>query len=723
MPATIVDAEGGGGHPGAGQSDMTTSWSLTAGNQVLIAEMTRARSGAPSFSPTISDITDVAQTSSDFNDVTAHLFVGTVDTTGALTYTPSQTSADRWTAVIVEILDGTFLDAGGTHEGPFDADISLVCDAMTGDGGVVVFTVNSNADGTIDITAPTALFENAPTGFMLSNAAAAEALDDTDTSTLTGAITGGGVNIHHQFWALFSGSGGGSPTEPDVITDLVLDPHEDSIDLAWSAPDDNGEVITDYVIQWAPDSSGSPGSWTTISDGTSTAISYTHTGLSTFTVYWYRIAAVNAIGQGAYSNPISAMTWTWVFETDLSDPSEYSVHRWHKQSGTFTCTTGRPVHINNVDDVNGDDDVLPPNDVVWDTDRLWIGAGAQNYGGSEIRFNNRINLSGPGPHIIEFSVVLDPTNALNGWPELVITDKPYAGAAWSSNDNAAESTPRFGFIARLNASQYVEGGLFYPKALLSVWDEWVQTNYDPDGGGAVFTTGVMHDIRIEFDDTEIIATVDGDPWWSDIWTLPSELLDEVWVHIGVHNHATLKYSPYPDGVVSQWGHVRWGGSPTVPATTHRVPDDFVSHTVAVHSPPGTGTDGGSGPGVDMGWELPSPVLVVSNVPASVDSAMIAFSFQTSLFADPATTTVTYELNGNGGHTVTGLDAMMPADGDGRNYFICEDVVVSELVTGVNEIEITASAPGGGAAPFVSNVELILFEGAFVPPTNKFFQFL
>jgi hypothetical protein len=210
VAATLVDAEGFGGHPTAGQSNYTTGWSLTAGNLVVVTEMVRARSGAPSISPTSADFAQEAATAADFNGVTAYLFVGTVDTTGAVTYTPAQSSGDRWSVTIAEVSDAAFLSATGQHQGPFDADISFVSGAMTGDDGLAYAAVHSDADGNIDLTAPTdVLFERPVSGFELSNAAAWAALDNTQTATLTGSIPGGGINIHHEFWALFEAAGGG----------------------------------------------------------------------------------------------------------------------------------------------------------------------------------------------------------------------------------------------------------------------------------------------------------------------------------------------------------------------------------------------------------------------------------------------------------------------------------------------------------------------------------
>jgi Fibronectin type III domain len=77
--------------------------------------------------------------------------------------------------------------------------------------------------------------------------------------------------------------------------------------VSWTAP--TGTIsqapITDYVVQY---SSNSGSSWTTFADGTSTATSATVTSLTNGTAYVFRAAAVNALGQGAWSSASSAVT-------------------------------------------------------------------------------------------------------------------------------------------------------------------------------------------------------------------------------------------------------------------------------------------------------------------------------------------------------------------------------------------------------------------------------
>lgn len=94
---------------------------------------------------------------------------------------------------------------------------------------------------------------------------------------------------------------GGTPVVPDAPTAVVAAPGDTTVSLTWTAPvSDGGSAITDYVIQWSEDD-GSP-SWTTFTDTTSTTPSVTVTGLTNNTAYIFRVAAVNAIGQGSYSS-------------------------------------------------------------------------------------------------------------------------------------------------------------------------------------------------------------------------------------------------------------------------------------------------------------------------------------------------------------------------------------------------------------------------------------
>ena len=73
------------------------------------------------------------------------------------------------------------------------------------------------------------------------------------------------------------------------------------VPLSWTAAASNGSAITDYIVEYST-SATFASSVTTFADGTSTSTSATVTGLSNGTTYYFRVAAVNAVGTGAYSS-------------------------------------------------------------------------------------------------------------------------------------------------------------------------------------------------------------------------------------------------------------------------------------------------------------------------------------------------------------------------------------------------------------------------------------
>jgi len=99
----------------------------------------------------------------------------------------------------------------------------------------------------------------------------------------------------------------GPPSVPDKVTDLTLDGISgNQVDLSWTIPFDGGSPITGYKIQ-----SKVNGVISTIetSFGGATTSTYSDTSLTTGDDVTYRIAAINALGQGPYSNvPPSVIT-------------------------------------------------------------------------------------------------------------------------------------------------------------------------------------------------------------------------------------------------------------------------------------------------------------------------------------------------------------------------------------------------------------------------------
>jgi hypothetical protein len=124
-----------------------------------------------------------------------------------------------------------------------------------------------------------------------------------------------------------------SATSPSAPTSVTATASNAQAALSWSAPTDAGSSpITDYVVAF---SSNSGSTWTTFSDGTSTSTSATVTGLTNGTAYVFRVAAVNAVGQGAWSATSASATPAAAVITISSQPSNQTAA---SGAATFSVT-------------------------------------------------------------------------------------------------------------------------------------------------------------------------------------------------------------------------------------------------------------------------------------------------------------------------------------------------------------------------------------------------
>jgi hypothetical protein len=112
--------------------------------------------------------------------------------------------------------------------------------------------------------------------------------------TLQGGGAGSNVEILNVHFGV---------TVPSAITDLAATYGNTQVTLSWTAPNNGGSAITDYIIEYKLSSDAS---YTTFSDGTSTTAGATVTGLTNGLSYDFKVSAVNAIGTGTASNVASA---------------------------------------------------------------------------------------------------------------------------------------------------------------------------------------------------------------------------------------------------------------------------------------------------------------------------------------------------------------------------------------------------------------------------------
>jgi hypothetical protein len=154
---------------------------------------------------------------------------------------------------------------------------------------VTDYIIESTADNGVtwvaesDISTATSVTISSHNGVPLVNGNSYSFRVSTKTSIATGSSTEitGGPAVPHTV-----------PNAPVLNTPTS---GNGSIGITWSAPDNGGKPISDYVVQYKR---ASRTDWTTYTDGTSTATSATITGVNNGVSYVVRVAAVNQKGQG-----------------------------------------------------------------------------------------------------------------------------------------------------------------------------------------------------------------------------------------------------------------------------------------------------------------------------------------------------------------------------------------------------------------------------------------
>lgn len=133
-----------------------------------------------------------------------------------------------------------------------------------------------------------------------------------------------GLVDSYQFYSGNSGNGSITITYtvgvPDPPRSVVGAAGNGLIDVYWMTPVSEGSSpITDYIVKY---STSSTGPWTTFSDGVSTSLHSTITGLSNGTPYFLQVIAVNGAGE---SLPSTQSTFP-VTPTATPDPKPILLH-------------------------------------------------------------------------------------------------------------------------------------------------------------------------------------------------------------------------------------------------------------------------------------------------------------------------------------------------------------------------------------------------------------
>lgn len=191
--------------------------------------------------------------------------------------------------------------AGGSATGAATMPVPAVTTTMTGVALIVVGAVNAAAGTFTPPTLPATFTER------LDDAnSPASTIDRLVWSGSGDTSSGGATNITQSGAARFATAilALRPATAPTQVGTVTATPGTTQVTLAWAAPADGGYPITDYVVQYR--TNAGPGAWNTFADGTTSSTGAVVTGLTTGTAYDFQVAAVNGIGQGAYSAAVTA---------------------------------------------------------------------------------------------------------------------------------------------------------------------------------------------------------------------------------------------------------------------------------------------------------------------------------------------------------------------------------------------------------------------------------
>ncbi|MBI1377354.1 MAG: hypothetical protein GC157_07725 [Frankiales bacterium] len=149
------------------------------------------------------------------------------------------------------------------------------------------------------------------------------AVADTGSTALSATVTGLTNGTSYRFRvAAINAMGGGAwsaasaavrpganvtvPSAPSAPTGVAGATGTRRITVTWVAPADGGSPITGYALQYTTNGGTS---WTTVtSNSGTTAVTRSVTGPRAGTAYRFRVAAINAVGTGAYSGMSAAVT-------------------------------------------------------------------------------------------------------------------------------------------------------------------------------------------------------------------------------------------------------------------------------------------------------------------------------------------------------------------------------------------------------------------------------
>jgi PKD repeat protein len=311
----------------------TASASPTSGNSPLGVNFTGSATGGASPYSYSWNFGDGSATSTAQNPSHTYNTAGTYTATLTVTDNSSPAKTAQSTVTVTVSAVGSPLTASASAT-PTSGQIPLnVAFSGSGTGGTPPYSYSWNfGDGSATSTAqnPSHTYNTA----------------GTYTATLTVTDSSSPARTAQSTVTVTSSPVGG--TAPDAPTGLTAKAGSGQASLSWTAPaKDGGVSVENYRVYRGT----SPGAETLLTSGgcsgLGTVLSCTDTGLTNGQTYYYKVSAVNAIGEGAQSNEATVTPGSTCVATQLLGNPGFETGTaapWTASSGVVSNNTGESPH-------------------------------------------------------------------------------------------------------------------------------------------------------------------------------------------------------------------------------------------------------------------------------------------------------------------------------------------------------------------------------------------
>jgi hypothetical protein len=384
-----------------------------------------------------------------------------------------------------------------------------------------------------------------------------------------------------------------------------------------------------------------------------------------------------------------------------------------------SCRSGLPAQV-----LPDQDTLICDSNTNIQSSYLLVAAAAQNYGENSYRIREPFDFTNrTGTIVFDAQAYLVQ---LLGWISVDVTEDPINAPGFAIGPQGTQNiegslVPRNAFEVQF---QNDCAGWVQPPAFsvsnIQVFNEYVDTVLTNDKPMCLPTAqGQLSHFEISVSQTHIAVQAspissDGVHFGAPVMLYGADVnlpFTRGYVHITVHNHATIKYSPNHslDSWVAQWDNVGFDGLTITDWREYEVPDALT---------PGMNAWNRTGPVVSIGYRVadvasgPAQTLHLKNVDLTgVVSAQLSLSaYYLTLGGDPTKYVLQYRWNGgawrNRPLTSGELGVLTGGNSEGTIGQMIA-VELTDLVQGDNTLEFVTSNVPQNYPPAVGNIDLVL----------------